>query len=157
MGHCRHEKNSVRKWDNMTPYSAHPMWCAMSLLTETSLPEKLRTNGCKALMWHDVLEDTTLTVLPDDTPQLVFQYVTDMTFSNFECELDEVWSKSKEIRLFKLYDKTSNLLDGTWMTDKKWLCYINFTNKLADDVEAEYGLLNIIKIARSIAIERAAH
>jgi len=33
---------AVRKWDGRTPYAVHPVWCAMTLLTETTLPEDLR-------------------------------------------------------------------------------------------------------------------
>lgn len=146
--------DAVRFWDRETPYIVHPTWCAMMILTETSLDEDIRLNGFKALLWHDVLEDTNISILPEDTPETVIHYVNEMTFNNFSEEKELIWFRDKVVRLFKLYDKTSNLLDGTWMNDKKWNDYSDFTLSLADDVSTNYGLLNIVKIANAIAIKR---
>jgi len=147
--HPKTEKDAVRFWDNKTPYIIHPTWCAMTLLTETTLSEDLRFLGYQALLWHDVLEDTTMNELPDGTHNTVCQYVGNMTFTSFDEEVQNIWSKDKEIQLFKLYDKTSNLLDGTWMTDNKLNRYKEFTKKLMNKVQDEYGQLNIVKIAKS--------
>jgi len=57
--------------------------------------------------------------------------------------------KDKEILLFKLYDKTSNLLDGTWMANDKLNRYKEFTKNLMENVRNEYGQLNIVRIAKS--------
>lgn len=148
------EDDKVRFWDRKTPYIIHPTWCAMTILTETSLDASLRLNGYKALLWHDVLEDTHLK-LPDDAPQEIVRYIEQMTFNRFSDEVEEIWNRDKEIRLFKLYDKVSNLLDGTWMKDDKWNRYVEFTQKLADDVKANYGELNIFKISSVISIKKA--
>jgi len=149
MHHPKTEKDTVRFWDNKTPYIIHPTWCAMTLLTETTLPEALRFDGYQVLLWHDILEDTTMSNLPDGTSNTVCHYVQEMTFTSFSEEVENIWSKNKEIQLFKLYDKTSNLLDGTWMNDKKRIQYVEFTLQLMDSVQAEYGDLNIVKIAKS--------
>jgi len=148
--HPKTDNDRLRFWDKKTPYIIHPAWCAMTLLTETTLSEKLRLDGYKALLWHDILEDTTVASLPKNTSSEVKHDVENMTFSSFSDEVENVWSKDKEIQLFKLYDKTSNLLDGTWMNDKKWDRYVQFTLQLVDNVQAEYGKLNIVKIAKSI-------
>ncbi len=142
----------VRFWDKRTPYTIHPIWCAMTILTETTLDEELRLNGYKALLWHDILEDTTVSTLPPDTPATVVKFVQEMTFDSFSEELEKIWSKDNEIRLLKLYDKTSNLLDSVWMDDKKLAKYSEFTLKLANDTESNFGTLNIVKIAKSIAL-----
>ncbi len=147
--HPKTEKDAVRFWDNKTPYIIHPAWCAMTLLTETSLSEELRFEGYQALLWHDVLEDTTITELPKNTSETVCHYVQEMTFDSFSEERENIWNKGMEIQLFKLYDKTSNLLDGTWMTDNKLNGYKQFTKKLMENVQSEYGQLNIVKIAKS--------
>lgn len=155
--HIHHPKTpdaAVRFWDRTTPYIVHPTWCAMTLLTETALAEDMRITGYQALLWHDVLEDTTITALPDGTPDRVRQYVQDMTFDSFSEERKAIWGKDKEIRLLKLYDKTSNLLDGSWMSDAKWASYTAFTQAICKDVEAHYGPLNIVKISNAIAISR---
>jgi len=148
--HPKTEKDAVRFWDNKTPYIIHPTWCAMTLLTETSLSEEIRFDGYQALLWHDILEDTTVTELPADTSATVRCYVQDMTFRSFNDEVKNIWSKNKAIQLFKLYDKVSNLLDAAWMKDKKRKAYIDYTLQLKDTVRSEYGDLNIVKIANSI-------
>ena len=63
--HSRPVKPSkaVRKWDGETPYSVHPIWCAMMILRDGS-SEDISADGSQALLFHDVLEDT-LAELPD--------------------------------------------------------------------------------------------
>lgn len=58
------------------------------------------------------------------------------------------------MRLLKLFDKVSNLLDATWMKRDKWKAYVCHTLRLTDDVERAYGDLNIVRIARAIAVVR---
>lgn len=155
--HIQHPKtpdDAVRFWDRTTPYIVHPTWCAMTLLTETTLDDDIRLNGYQALLWHDVLEDTKINELPDGTPDIVKQYVQEMTFDSFSEEQAAIWSKEKEIRLLKLYDKTSNLLDGSWMSDAKWASYTTFTQALCQDIESHYGTLNIVKISNAISVSR---
>ncbi len=154
-----HHDGQTRTWDETTPYAIHPIWCAMTLLSETTLPVELREIGYQALLWHDLLEDTDLKKLPLDTPGGVRELVTEMTFKNFAEEMQKVWERSETTRLLRLYDKVSNLLDGTWMSDEKWNEYVTYTLKLTEQVEAMcgkngYGKLNIVKIARAICILR---
>jgi hypothetical protein len=97
--------------------------------------------------------------LPLDTPSEVEELVIEMTFENFAEEMQKVWERSETTRLLKLYDKVSNLLDGTWMSDEKWNEYVSYTLKLTEQVETissnyKYGNLNIVKIARAICILR---
>ena len=104
-------------------------------------------------MWHDVLEDTRAD-LPIDTGREVRQLIQDMSFENFADEKTLIWARSKEIRLLKLYDKASNLLDASHYSIDKWNNYVEFTQSLIVDVENNYGQLNIIKIAKSIAVHK---
>ncbi|MEI2774022.1 MAG: hypothetical protein V9G98_26010 [Candidatus Competibacter sp.] len=145
--------DSVRFHDQKTPYAVHPIWCAMTFLTETALPEELRRDGADALLWHDLLEDSTLP-LPDWTSERVRGLVKELTFPSFKEELETLWFRSEEAILLKLYDKTSNLLDGTWMRDAQWNRYVAHTVKIADHVEAKWGALNGVRMARAIAIPR---
>ena len=142
-------ENSTRKWDKKTPYSVHPIWCAMMLLTETTLPEKLREAGYQALLYHDVLEDTTAK-LPEGLSSYVTNLVKDLTYRNSGAAMHEIWEKSKEVRLLKLYDGVSNLLDGIWMDKSKKIKKFEHVRKLADDVEKNFGELNIVKIAKGL-------
>lgn len=141
--------NTYRFWDKRTPYAMHPIWCATTLLTETTLPEALRAQGALTLLYHDVLEDTTAG-LPDNLPADVVEGIHHMTFDNFDQEVELLPKKPIHIQLFKLYDKTSNLLDATWMDAKLFEKYWKFTGELCQRVESEYGLLNIGRIYRSL-------
>ncbi len=146
----RKESKAFRKWDGKTPYYVHPIWCATMLATETSLPSEVREEGVQALLYHDVLEDT-YKLLPDWLTARVKTLVVEMTFQGGNSqEMQEIWNKSKEIRLYKLYDKVSNLLDGSWMNEEKRRTYEEYTRKLCEDVEHNYGELNITIIGRSI-------
>lgn len=65
--HANRPSDAVRFHDQITPYFIHPTWCSMTLLLEPTLPLETRQSGYAALLWHDILEDTQMT-LPDDTP-----------------------------------------------------------------------------------------
>lgn len=146
---------AVRKWDGKTPYGVHPTWCAMTILSEPMLPEEIRLSGAEALLMHDLLEDTEAE-LWGETSQRVLELVEGMTFKSSEEEMKLVWERSQEIRLLKVYDKTSNLLDGSWMTSEKRVVYERYLSGLCDDVEKAYGKLNIIHIARSVILRYVA-
>ena len=128
----------------------HPIWCANTLLTETSLPESIRFEGAVALLYHDILEDTTSDLKSNLSPKIM-SWIKDMTFpGGFDQEQLELFAKPKEVRLLKLYDKTSNLLDGIWMPTPLKETYTAFTKKLTADVKQNFGELNIVKIATAI-------
>ncbi|BCY16298.1 MAG: hypothetical protein GYA12_11760 [Chloroflexi bacterium] len=146
-------EDAIRFWDKKTPYVIHPIWCGMTLLTETKLPEDIRLPGYQALIWHDVLEDTNLS-LPDGTDAVVARLVGEMTFASFKEEQELIDSKEDLIKLLKLYDKTSILLDATWMKDEKWKNLVDYTLKLRQFVLDTYGDLNIVKIAGAVCIRR---
>lgn len=143
-------KDAVRFFDGKTPYFTHPLWCATSIAVETSLDEKTREEGSLVLLYHDVREDTTKN-LPDYLSERVKYLISEMTFyGGMQEEMNEIWNKSKEVRLYKLYDKVNNLMSGSWMSPSKRKIYEEYTKKLLEDVERNYGNLNITKIARAI-------
>ena len=147
--HAKTDAMAVRRWDNSTPYAVHPLWCALTLLHETALPKDLREAGAVALLFHDVLEDTSA-ALPEHVTEYVRELVVGMTFETSQEEEQKVWEQSKEVRLLKLYDKVSNLLDGAWMTPERRQRYLAYTLRLAIDVEQNFGMLNIVRLARSL-------
>ncbi len=147
------EHDMIRFHDRSTPYIVHPIFCAMAILAEPQLDENTRLIGYQALLFHDVLEDTTATLPTDINPE-VKDLVQLMTFDSFQTECRDVWSRPPLIRLLKLYDKTSNLLDGSHMNIPKWNAHVDFTCKLRADVEANFGELNIVKISRAIAVQK---
>jgi hypothetical protein len=146
-------RDAVRLWDSYTPYVIHPIWCAMTLLTETRLPQDIRIAGAFALLWHDILEDTHLS-LPENTTDRVTQLVKEMTFSGFDEEMVVLWERSDTTKLLKLYDKVSQFLDGTWLSDRRWAQLLAHTQKLQAFVEQTYGELNIVRIARAVCLPR---
>lgn len=152
--HWKTEKDAVRFHDKKTPYAVHPIWCATTILAEPDLTDEIRRIGYRVLLWHDTLEDTEL-ALPRSTDPEIAGLVREMTFSSFDEETRELWTRSERVKLFKLYDKVSNLLDGGWMTNEKWNRYVEHTRKLASDVEeSRWGDLNILKIARAFCVPR---
>lgn len=159
--HTNHaRRNNTRLWDEKTPYAVHPIWCAMALLQETSSRiQEGRDDYFFALLFHDLIEDTTV-ALPDWLSPESVSLIGQMTFSgevgSTEIEIREIWSRPPVVRLLKLYDKVSNLLDGSWMSDEKWNeQYVTYVLRLADDVENAYGDLNIVRMSRAVAIKRS--
>ncbi len=144
---------AVRKFDGKTTQAVHPLWCAFTIAVEPYLDEQTREEGALILLYHDVLEDTTLG-LPHWLPERVKSGVEMMTFyEGLEQEKREVWNKPPEVRLYKLYDKLSNILDGTWMIKRGQEYrdnYFEYTRQLLNDAEKNYGELNITKMARAI-------
>ena len=134
---AKREDKKTRIWDKQTPYGVHPVWCAMTLMQETSLPDEFRNLGAQALLFHDLLEDTTEDLPPGIDPR-VRELVEGLTFAGFSEEMEKIWKRNPEIRLLKLYDKVSNLLDGIWMQPNLWNRYVIYTHGLADDVELNY-------------------
>jgi len=143
------KKDGLRFWDMKTPYLIHPIWCGVTLLTETKLNDNLRWNGAVALLYHDVLEDTKYK-LPRDLNKEVVKYVNEMTLVNGDKKEKKLFKKNKEIILLKLYDKVSTLLDAVWMKPIQLKEFKKFTRKLLRIVKREYGELNITRIAREI-------
>jgi len=144
------KNNKYRLFDLKTPYFIHPLWCAMTIVSEPSLDYELRYEGALTLLYHDILEDTDCD-LPTNLPANITQNIHHMTFhGGFEEEKKELFNKENKILLFKLYDKTSNLLDCTWMSKKIHDDYSKFTYKLSNKVGKSYKDLNIAKIIKTI-------
>ena len=140
---------AFRRWDGKTPYFIHPIWCSNTIATETTLDAKTRKEGVISLLYHDVIEDTRKP-LPVSLPERIKELVHHMTFESNAQEMREVWTKPKEVKLYKLYDKLSNLLDGSWMDPEKRRTYEEYTQKLLQEAEKTYGGLNITRIARAV-------
>lgn len=145
----RDPRNRFRKWDRRTPFYIHPIWCASMIRQETSLSEETRIQGSQVLLYHDVLEDTEAG-LPKWVSGEVKSLVYGMTFESSEDEWENLWERSREIRLLKLYDKVNNLMDGIWMKQGRRQQHLDHLKKLCEDVEKNYGELNITRLARTL-------
>ena len=144
---ARKSENRFRNWDQRTPYYVHPIWCAAMIRQETSLAEKDRIAGSQALLYHDIQEDTTAD-LPEWLPNEVKLLIDNLTFNSSEDEWENLWKKEKIVRLLKLYDKVSNMMDCVWMKPERRQQHQSHLRKLCEDVERNYGELNITKLAR---------
>ena len=132
-----------------SPYFTHSLWCAMMIWLDSELPESIRAPGARALLFHDVLEDTS-SALPDNTPDEVKHLVQEMTYAGgFDEEKFAVLNKPPLIQLLKLYDKTATLYDGD-LKPRRYKEWTEFMEKLIVTVEKEYGELNIVLLAKTL-------
>ena len=142
--------------NQLLPYFTHPLWCSIMILLEPTLPESIKEQGSLALLFHDILEDTT-EPLPADLPDTVKGLVRELTvekeakynFSSWEKEKLTILEKPIEVQLLKLYDKTASIYDRSIKGDR----YDEWTRivlKLAENVEKQYGPLNITDLAKTI-------
>jgi len=145
------EMSRFRVWDKSTPYSIHPIWTAMTILTETNLPEAIRTDGAEALLLHDILEDTTSDI--PECSQEVRRLVEELTFEPSEDSMELIFKRSDTAQLLKLYDKVSNFLDGSWMSPEKKAKSLADIKRLADNAKATFGNLNIVAMADALSKE----
>jgi len=148
--------NSKLPWKNKT-----------TLPKLTQIRDNLHANYMDALFPNDnwmkwegaSLEDTTKSI-PDwligapyhSRKPNILAAVEDMSFEHGSYqEMKEIWDKSKEIRLFKLYDKVHNALDlDKWMRPERQRIYKEYVRTLTQDVETNYGELAIMRIAQGI-------
>ena len=79
--------------DGKTPSGTHPVRLAMLFLNEEHLPEDLRVRGVKALLAHDLLEDTTA-CLPHWANNLeVRELIYGLTFTKDQDKYTDVWHR----------------------------------------------------------------
>lgn len=133
------------------PYFTHSLWCSTMILLETQLPESLRENGAIALLFHDVLEDTS-SPLPESLSPESVSLINDMTYKDFKEEVGGVLKKDSEVKLLKLYDKVATLYDGC-LRSFRYPEWLDFTEKLIVDVEENYGQLNIVILGKELVVK----
>ncbi len=74
-----------------------------------------------------------------------------MTYvGGFAEECVRVWDHGKEVRLLKLYDKASNMMSDSCLKPERRQETRDYVACLCDDVERNYGSLNIVKIVRAL-------
>jgi hypothetical protein len=142
--------------DGKVPYMMHPLWCASMLITDTQIPWEQREIGFKALILHDVLEDTSLE-LPDWVELEVRDAVKAMTFDSQVQALRAYKSKSPFIKLLMLYDELSTMYEdhvgvnnGIVLKKIKKKMWKEFVIKGIAEVEKEYGNIRIVQVGKAI-------
>ena len=142
--------------DGKVPYMMHPLWCASMLITDTQIPWEQREIGFKALILHDVLEDTSLE-LPDWVESEVKAVVKELTFESHLQALREYENKTPFIKLLMLYDVLSSMyenhvgvFDDVVTKKVKRRLWKEFTIKEIAEVEKEYGNIRIVQVGKAI-------
>ena len=143
-------KNAVRRFDGVTPYGVHPTLSAMLLLHEETLPMETRETGAKALLCHDIWEDTTAELptwarVPD-----VELLIKGLTFSKEEDPFTEMWKRGENIILVKLFDNAANLFCTGTMKPERRAERAEKIRKHAEYVEKQYPTLDIIKVIKGL-------
>ena len=148
--------NQTYRQDGKVPYMMHPLWCVSMLIADTQIPWEQRELGFKALILHDVLEDTSLE-LPEWVESEVREVVKELTFKNFREAAREYSKKSPFIKLLMLYDKLSSMyedhvgvFDGKIKRYSKQKLWKRFTVEGIKEVEKEYGNVRIVQIGKAI-------
>jgi (p)ppGpp synthase/HD superfamily hydrolase len=140
------------------PFIMHPLWCASMLIADTEVPFEQRELGLKALILHDVLEDTSLG-LPEWVEPEVKEVVKELTFEDLQQAIEKYPSKRPFIKLLLLYDKLSSMYEKhvgiTGKTEEirstKRKLFKELTLKGIEEVEKEYGNIRIVQVGKAIA------
>lgn len=156
--HQTNDPAQALRWlDGTTPYAVHPLGSATLLAMEPDLPEDLRHDGALALVCHDLLEDTNAG-LPEGLPERAAEWVRQMTFKGKMKEYEpQIWQREPFVRLLIFVEKFNTLFDGNWMSDDRLRYHCEFLTRLADDVEGNFGTLNVVVTARALVRHRLEH
>jgi len=141
--------NQAYRQDGKVPYLMHPLWCAAMLIADTQVPFEQRELGAKALILHDVLEDTSL-MLPDWVEPEVRKTVEAMTYKSFEEGLEKYEEKTPFLKLLNLYDKLASMYERHIPDDIK-STWKKLVLKNIEDMEKEYGNIRIVQVGKAIA------
>ncbi len=123
------------------------------LLHEELLTPEFRIRGTKALLGHDLLEDTTLT--PGELPDWcreddVLPLIQGMTFLKGEDPFVEVWKRGMSVILLKLYDCTDNLMNVPTFSQEKQEARKAHVRDIIHCVRRQYGELYVICFAEAL-------
>lgn len=138
------------------PYFFHPLWCSVMVYMEPMLSEKTRYDYSLALLFHDILEDTTKN-LPKELSENIKKLVSELTvprlpeynFSSWNLEKTTLLKKPVDIQLLKLYDKVASMYDMA-LSQQRLKEWCDLVEKVSENVEKEYGELNIVLLAKSL-------
>jgi hypothetical protein len=141
---------AFRKFDGKTPYGVHPTFLAMMILQEDTMSETDRVRRAKALLGHDLNEDTTAELPSWCQESEVLTLIDGLTFTDDQDPLIEMWKRGEEVILVKFYDNVANLMNVGMMTPERVAeRQANVRRHLAH-VKMQHPGLEIIKIAEGL-------
>ena len=131
------------------PYLFHPLWCASIIINDTKIPLKEREIGAKALLLHDVFENTDLK-LPDWVESEVKEAVNKLTFDKDEIIIKEIITMSPFVKLLFLIDLLASMYENqvSKFKRKPWKLLVQL---LLKDVKKNYGNIRIVQIGNTIS------
>jgi hypothetical protein len=143
-------QKAFRKFDQITPYGVHPTFLAMLILQEDTMEESERIRRAKALLGHDLREDTTAP-MPEWCKELEVMTLTDgLTFAEEQDPWVEMWKRGNEVILVKFYDSVANLMNTRMMPPERVAQRRENVFKHLAWVESQHPQLEIVKIAKGL-------
>ncbi|MFH0952458.1 MAG: hypothetical protein V1838_04730 [Patescibacteria group bacterium] len=145
--------DQTTRQNGMVPFCSHPMFGALLLLHDIKLPYELRKLGFRVLMRHDIKEDTGYPLSEANTDPPALRYVDMMTHNTWQEEMDSTPGKPIEVKLFKLIDKISTIMDYDMVTgqgEEKARQWLSYAKQLLKEVQAYYGECDTVVIARAV-------
>lgn len=146
---AREPRKQFRR-DGKTPFGVHPVTLALLVLNEETLPEEFRVRGAKALLAHDMLEDTS-SKLPGwakSDPE-VEKLVHELTFHGSEDKFQMMWYRNEDALVLILFDCTMGMTCRGGERTERIAVYKAEMPKLIAFVEKRYPKLEIIKMAKA--------
>jgi hypothetical protein len=143
-------EKAFRKFDGRTPYGVHPTLAAMLFAHEESLYEDLRVLGIKALLGHDLIEDTTAPLPAWCSDPEVELYIRELTFTEGQNPLVDIWHRRHTAILLKFYDVVANLMCAGAMKPERAKERQMYADRMLAYIKDIYPQLEILKIARGL-------
>lgn len=133
------------------PYIMHPVWCASVLINDTRIPLEERELGFKALLLHDILENTS-SELPDWIDDDVREMVEALSFGephDLQEIIRELGNKPALFTLLLLIDTLSSMYEEHVSKKKRraWKLGVKALTVLA---EKNYGNVRIVQISKAV-------
>jgi len=139
--------NAFRKFDGKTPYGVHPTLLAMLVMHEDKMPEVDRLRRAKALLGHDLKEDTGAVLPAWCLEPDVETLINGLTFTKEKDPLVEMWKRGDDVILTKFYDNVANLMNVGTMSPERIRQRRENVRRHCNWVLARYPELEIVKIA----------
>lgn len=131
-----------------TPYPTHPIFAAQLVLADRRVSWRLRADGFRALLLHDVLENTKAKI-PSWVPSSVKKLVNKLTFKDEKTE-EAVAKRIDQNDSFTNYlllaDTVSNLYEEH-VSEQKREAWIKGVKLLMSKIEKDFGKTRLYQIS----------
>lgn len=143
------EPKKAFRFDGVTPFSVHPVLLAMLILNEEHLPEEIRVRGAKALLAHDLLEDTTAELPEWAKDPEVEKLVRGLTFTKGQDKYVDVWNRGEDVILLSFFDSVANLTCVGNVSSERMAYKKKKVREHLAYIESCYPWLEIVKMAKA--------